>query len=265
MIKLIATDMDGTLLDDNKNLPKDFFKLLDILESLNILFIIASGRSYFALEDMFGERSKTMNFICDNGANVVINGKSIYKSTIKNSIVKEIISDCRKLGNISPVLCGVKDIYYDKSVEEQFRQEINNFYINYSAVDDVMSVNDDVFKVAICDLKNPLKYSYPVLSAKYGKDFCVQVSGEFWQDIMNKNVDKGSALKIIQQDFNISINETMAFGDFYNDIPLLDRAYYSYVMDNANDDMKLHGKYIAKKNSENGVLDAICSNLNINL
>jgi hypothetical protein len=57
----------------------------------------------------------------------------------------------------------------------------------------------------------------------------------------------------------------MAFGDFYNDIPLLERAYYSYVMANANEDMKSHGRYIADKNSENGVIKAICSNLNINL
>ena len=82
MIKLIASDMDGTLLDDNKNLPKDFFKLLDILNKMGIIFIIASGRSFLALKDMFGERCNSMSFICDNGANVMVNGKSIYSSVI---------------------------------------------------------------------------------------------------------------------------------------------------------------------------------------
>lgn len=265
MVKLIATDMDGTLLDENKNLPKDFYKLLDILEYLGIVFIIASGRSYLALKDMFGERSKTMNFICDNGAHIVINGKTIYMSTIEDTVVKDIIKDCRKLGNVSPVLCCLHNIYYDKSVKEQFKREINNFYINYSDIDDVLNVNDDVFKIAICDLKNPINYSYPILNQKYGKDFCVQVSGEFWQDIMNKGIDKGYALQIVQDKLNISIDETMAFGDFYNDIPLLERAYYSYVMENANEDMKIHGKYIAPKNSKNGVIKTICSLLEIKL
>jgi Cof subfamily protein (haloacid dehalogenase superfamily) len=265
MVKLIATDMDGTLLDDNKNLPEDFYTLLDTLEALGIVFVIASGRSYFALEDMFGERAKRMNFLCDNGANIIMHGESIYQSTIDNATVKEIIQDCRDLGNVSPVLCGVHDIYYESSVKEQFKREINNFYINYTDVEDIYTVEDDVFKVAICDLRNPLNYSYPVLNAKYGRDYCVQVSGEYWQDIMNKGVDKGSALAVIQGKYNISVGETMAFGDFYNDIPLLERAYYSYVMANANEDMKSHGRYIADKNSENGVIKAICSNLNINL
>ena len=265
MIKLIASDKDGTLLDDNKNLPKDFFKLLDILNKMGIIFIIASGRSFLALKDMFGERCNSMSFICDNGANVMVNGKSIYSSVIDDTIVKNIIHDCRTLGDVSPVLCCRNDIYYNKSVKEQFKREINNFYVNYSDVDDVLNVTDDVFKIAICDLQNPIEHSYPIFKKKYGEDFCVQVSGEYWQDIMNKDVNKGLALKTVQDSLNISINDTLAFGDFYNDIPLLDRAFYSYVMENANEDMKTHGKYIAPKNSENGVIKTICSLLEIKL
>lgn len=262
-IKLIASDMDGTLLDDNKKLPKDFFKLLDILKSKNIEFIIASGRSYVALEYMFGEYSKNMSFICDNGAYIVINGEVISVDIIQPNTVKEIIKECYKLKNVSPVLCGMNDIYYNKSVKQQFKEEINNFYINFTDVDDVLNVNDKIFKIAICDLLNPLNNSYPVLSKKFGDTLSVVVSGERWQDIMNKGVDKGSALKIIQNKLGVSTDETMAFGDFYNDIPLLQNAYYSYVMSNANDDMKSYGRFIADKNSENGVVKAICSQLGV--
>jgi len=265
MVKLIATDMDGTLLDEHKRLPKDFFKLLDILKSMGIEFIIASGRSYLALEYIFGERAKTMSFICDNGAYIVVNGEVISVSIIEKATVQSIIKECRKLSDTSPVLCGMNDIYYDKSVKEQFRKEINNFYIYFSDVDDILNVDDDIFKIAICDLKNPLNNSYPVLNEKFGDVLSVQVSGTYWQDIMNKGVDKGYALKIIQDRLKLSIAETMAFGDFYNDIPLLNRAYYSYVMENANDDMKKFGNFIAQKNSQNGVVKAICSQLGIQL
>jgi hypothetical protein len=157
----------------------------------------------------------------------------------------------------------MKSIYYNKSVQEQFREEIGNFYVDFTCVDDVLNVDDGIFKVAICDLKNPLKNSYPTLSQKFGEELSVVVSGERWEDIMNKGIDKGSALKTIQEELGISIEETMAFGDFYNDIPLLDRAYYSYVMANANEDMKPHGRYLADKNSEDGVIKAICSQLGV--
>ena len=262
-IKLIATDMDGTLLDENKQLPKDFFKLLHTLKSKGIELIIASGRSYAALEYIFGEHTKNMNFICDNGAYIVIKGKTISVSIIEPQTVKDIIKECYSLKCVSPVLCGMNDIYYNKSVHQQFKSEINNFYINFTNVDDVLTIEDKIFKVAICDMLNPLNNSYPILNKKFGSSLSVTVSGERWQDIMNKGIDKGSALKTIQEKMNVSIKETMAFGDFYNDIPLLDRAYYSYVMANANEDMKKYGRFMADKNSNSGVIKAICSQLGV--
>ena len=69
--------------------------------------------------------------------------------------------------------------------------------------------------------------------------------------------NKGYALEQIQKDENISFEETMVFGDFYNDIEMLQKAYYSFVMENANEDMKQYGNFIAKRNRENGVIQAI--------
>jgi len=83
------------------------------------------------------------------------------------------------------------------------------------------------------------------------------VSGKHWVDINNKGVNKGIALEEIQKSLNISYEETMAFGDFYNDISMLEKAYYSFVMENANEDMKQYGNFIAESNVNNGVLKAI--------
>ena len=85
----------------------------------------------------------------------------------------------------------------------------------------------------------------------------VVVAGEIWLDIMNKNVNKGAALEKIQNDENISYEETMVFGDFYNDIEMLGKAKFSFVMENANEDMKQYGNYIAKSNRNYGVIKAI--------
>ena len=74
---------------------------------------------------------------------------------------------------------------------------------------------------------------------------------------MNKKVNKGAALEKIQKDENISYEETMVFGDFYNDIEMLGKAKFSFVMENANEDMKQYGNYIAKSNRDYGVIKAI--------
>ena len=76
MIKLIASDLDGTLLDDKKRLPKDFFEVLDELNERGIHFAVSSGRTFGAVGHLFpeGYREK-MDFICDNGSCLLLGGK----------------------------------------------------------------------------------------------------------------------------------------------------------------------------------------------
>ena len=78
---------------------------------------------------------------------------------------------------------------------------------------------------------------------------------------MNQGINKGSALADIKRRFGSTTDQTMAFGDFYNDIDLLNEAKYSYVMANANDDMKQYGNFTAESNSEYGVTKAISAYL----
>ncbi len=257
MVKLIATDMDGTLLDDKKNLPYNFKEMLEETEKLGIKFVIASGRSYSALTYLFGDMCKKIDFICDNGAYVVLDGKPHEPSIIPSEAVKEIIRTCEEVGNTSPVLCGEKGIYYHKSAKKQFEEEVNNFYVQFQTVDNLYDIDDNIFKIAICDLLNPLNNCYAVLNKRFGENFSIQVSGALWVDIMNKGVDKGTAISKIKKKLNITSSEVMAFGDYYNDISMLKEAEYSYTMANACEDMHKYSNYKALSNNENGVVKAI--------
>lgn len=107
MIKLIATDMDGTLLDDNKQLPKNFDNIVKRLFNKNIRFVISSGRSYCTLKKQFSEYLDDMTFICDNGAYVVDKGKLLSVSVLPKDTVKEAVRFCDKLG-LTVLLCGKK-------------------------------------------------------------------------------------------------------------------------------------------------------------
>ena len=256
MIKLIATDMDGTLLDKNGELPKEFPEVLDKLVKKNIKFVVASGRSYVKLKESFKGMEGKIDYICDNGAFVVENNEISSIEIIDREKVKEIIRVCSDIKDVQILLCGRKGAY-QLDCSDNFNKEINKYYNKKYIVDDLYNVDDDIFKITVCDLGNSSKNSYKILEPKFGGDLSVVVSGAIWLDIMNKNINKGNALEKIQNDFNISKDETMVFGDFYNDVEMLKRAHYSFVMENANEDMKQYGNFIAKSNVENGVIEAI--------
>ena len=256
MIKLIATDMDGTLLDEHGKLPKDFFDVLDKLNNKNIKFVVASGRPYPTLYENFKPYSDNIYYICDNGAYVVEDKGKFSINIIDKNIVNKIIKTCENIDNIELILCGTKGAYH-RPCSDKFVKEINKYYIKKHIVEDLYSIDDDIFKVTLCDLSGASNNSNETLYPLFGNDLMVVVAGEIWLDIMNKNVNKGAALEKIQIDENISYEETMVFGDYYNDVEMLKKAKYSFVMENANEDMKQYGNYIAKSNKEYGVIQAI--------
>lgn len=256
MIKLIATDMDGTLLNAKGQLPKEFLNILNKLIEKNIKFVVASGRSYVNLKEIFKEMKDKLYYICDNGAFVVEDNEVSSVEIIDKEEVNNIIKACSDIEGIQIVLCGKKGAYQTECSDE-LNKEIDKYYNKKYIVEDLYNIDDDIFKIAICDLGNSAKNSYKVLEPRFGQDLSVVVSGAVWLDIMNQNINKGNALEKIQNDFNISRDETMVFGDFYNDVEMLKKAHYSFVMENANEDMKQYGNFIAKSNEDNGVMEAI--------
>lgn len=256
MIKLIATDMDGTLLDSEKRIPDGLHDVLKRLKERNVKFVAASGRSYVTLYENFRPNSDDMDFICDNGAFVVVDGGVVSMSVIERSRLHAIISTCMEIPDICLVLCGVKGTYH-LHYNDEFDAHVSTYYINRKQVANLLDIDDDIFKIAVCDMRGPQNNCYPVLNEIYGGKFSLQISGPLWMDIMNMGINKGDALKRLQEKLGISKAETMAFGDYYNDIELLKNAEYSFVMENANDDMFRYGKYRARSNDENGVIKAI--------
>ena len=79
---------------------------------------------------------------------------------------------------------------------------------------------------------------------KWSDKASVLVSGELYLDLMDTNVNKGRGIEQIQKYFSLKPEECMAFGDNYNDIAMLDKVYYSYVMEKAVEDVKKHGRFV---------------------
>jgi len=255
MIRLIASDMDGSLLDDKKRIPPEFFDILPRLKQKGIVFVVASGRSYITLQENFHPASGEISYICDNGAYVVQSGTAAI-DTIPHSYLSPLIRECEKLNHVHLILCGMHASYM-KEYTPEFNDEIGSYYVNRKFVDDLSAVNDDIFKISVFDADNPQKNSYPYLKERFGDLFSLQISGKVWMDIVSKGINKGVALEKIQRAMGVTPEETMAFGDFYNDIELLGRAHYSFVMANSNEDMRRYGNFVAASNNDKGVIQAI--------
>ncbi|WP_195937928.1 HAD family hydrolase [Romboutsia sp. 1001713B170131_170501_G6] len=259
MIKLIATDMDGTLLNNNNEIHHDFIDVFEKLQEKDIIFAAASGRQYFNLLKRFENVKDKMMFIAENGTFVVYKGEEIFINSLDRNIAKELVNIGRNIENSNVILCG-KNSAYIESTDEEFIKEVEKYYEKYEVVKDVNEIEDDILKVTICDFNGAQENSNKYYD-DYREDLQVSISGKIWLDITNKGANKGVAIKVLQEKMGIDFNETMVFGDYLNDLEMMEVAYHSYAMENAHDDLKKVSRFIAKSNDENGVLEAIKLNI----
>ncbi|PSU93200.1 HAD family hydrolase [Photobacterium kishitanii] len=255
-IKFIATDMDGTLLNDDKNLPTDFYDVFDALHTKDVLFSAASGRQYQSLVNTFEPIKDKMVFIAENGTLVMYQGKELYSSTIPTSEIHAIITRVKAIDNTFIVLCG-KNSAYTETTDTQALEEINKYYHNLEIVSDLFAVDDEFIKIAVLNFNGTEQHIYPIISPLYSQTHQVVVSAKIWLDVMHKTASKGAAIKELQRIFNFTFEESMSFGDFLNDVEMLKETYFSYAMDNAHPEIKQLARFHAPSNNDQGVMTII--------
>ena len=216
MIKLIATDMDGTFLRSDHTIPPEFTEILSTLTQNNIIFAVASGRPYLTLRKNFEAYNDDILFISDNGAHVVYKGKDIAVHTLDQQLVNTLIEKTRTVKNCYAVVCTTDGAFVE-SDNRLFLDEVEKYYVKYTIVDDLTKINERIIKYTICDLDGAEHNSYPVF-VPFKSQLQVCVAGFVWVDMMPLNVNKGLAIKDIQAFLNIDFKECMAFGDYLNDL-----------------------------------------------
>ena len=255
-IKFIAADMDGTLLDEHGQLDTCFFDIYPQLEERQIMFAAASGRQYQTLANMFEPVKNTMMFIAENGTLVMHQGKEIYSCTLEKQYIRQIIDTARSIDGAHIVLAGKKTAYIETQCPEAL-EEFSKYYHSCEYVEDLLSVDDDFIKVAICHFGGSEKNLYPIMNEHFGQNHQVVVSGKIWLDLMNTKASKGEAIQYLQKKLGFTYEQSMSFGDYLNDVEMLQSTYYSYAMENAHHEVKRHARFSAPSNQESGVLKVI--------
>ncbi len=259
-IKFIAADMDGTLLDGQGRLDPEFFTLYEQLEQNDIIFAAASGRQYYSLMKTFEPLEDRMMFIAENGTLVMHQGKELYSCSMDTRSVFDIVKHVRQIDGAYIVLSGKTSAYIETKTQCAI-DEISKYYHRCEQVDDLLAVEDEFIKVAICHFDGSQEHLYPSINALFSASNKVVVSAKIWLDVMNAKASKGDAISYLQQHLKFSHQQTMSFGDYFNDVEMLQASYHSYAMENAHEGVKIHARFTAPSNTDSGVIKVIKQHL----
>lgn len=256
-VKLVVTDMDGTLLDGEGKVPDDFWPIVDAMHDRGIVFAPASGRQHATLAKIFSPRPTIQTFVADNGTHVVRDGQSVSFSPIDRGTAKRAINLVRSAHHrdIGLVAGGTKRAYVERQ-DARFVDEAAIFNIDLDVVDDLTDVDDEFLKMATYDFDGVEGSVDEIFPGDWDGHQLV-LSGTHWIDIMSSKANKGTAVADLQKHLGITPEQTVVFGDFLNDLEMMGQAELSFAMDNAHDEIRANARYIAPANTDHGVVTVL--------
>jgi len=250
-VKLVVTDMDGTLLNPNHEVSPLFFDLFKKLKKHNVVFVVATGRPLYGVLKKLKTIVDDIIIVAENGGLVFNKNKILLSTPIENTNLKLVNDLIKTIPNINTVYC-TKDKAYTNSKSNKLLSLLNEYYSNYEIINNSNEITDPIYKIAFYHEISSEVYLYPHLK-QLEDNFKVKLSTTHWVDISENDANKGFAIEMIQKLYNITKEETMAFGDYNNDIEMLKTAYFSYAMENAHPSVKETAQFTTKSNANHGV------------
>lgn len=270
MIKLFAFDIDGTLLDNNSNLPYSSIDAIKKLEDAGIKVVLASGRVFSSVKHIQKLIGITGPIVSTNGSLISFDGEQIYKSYyIDSELLDKLYEFCIEY-NLDFHFYDEENYYSNRLNLDRIKhlKIENDFGMNYQV--DLIIKSDPVsylksqgkkavkFQVSGIDEKaKPREYFIDLLVDKFGHDLYITASGDHLIEIGNKNATKWTSIEKISEKLGIYNSEIAAIGDAYNDIPMVNGAEIGFAMRNAKDELKDIADVIVSDNENSGVLEAV--------
>lgn len=254
MVRLIVSDLDGTIVpegtfDINDAYDKMFSKLID----KGVMVILASGRHYNNMKKLLPLIKDKAYFASDNGATLVYKGEVLLKHHIDRSLVDKLVDYLHDEAHCEVALSN--DIgYYTEERDEYIN---NNVFANVKEVGyivkSIKDYLDNVTKLTVMTKGSMDKVTAP-LREQYKDELSIVQSGSIWFDITKKGINKGEAVKFVQQKLGIKKEETIGFGNSENDISLLNECGIAYAVEDSNSIVKSHATHIVPDVFNDGVL-----------
>lgn len=259
MIKLIITDLDGTFLNSQHTFDKAYFEsVFKEMKRKNIAFAACTGKQCERVEELFGpEFLKDIWILGDSATRIKRNGQYIYESLLPNETGLQIINKLEEIASDHTIIaCTPTAAFIHTDTPAEIKQVVRGSYAVVKELDSLNTISEDFVKITVFDSFKRCFENVKQLQEFEDRAFIV-ASEAAWIDITNLNVHKGTTVNELQQLLGVTKNETMAFGDGYNDMELFDQATYSFAVQNAFEEVKEKAAFVTKSNDDNGVLRTI--------
>ncbi len=246
MIRLIVSDVDGTLLaEGQKELQREFVDRANAIQDAGILFAAASGRQYPNLKRLFRDLKQDILYICENGALAVYQNKVLFKQPILREMGMELMADIWEQSGCEVLLSG-KTTSYIFPKRMRFYQYMEEVVGNHCTLIEHPNQVEEAFLKISAYCEDGIEPYADALTAKWESRLRTAVSGSRWLDFNSRTAGKGAALRRIRQQFDISYEDTMVFGDNFNDLDMFEQGYFSYAMLHADSDIRAQARYVTQ-------------------
>ena len=243
MIRLIATDLDGTLLTPQHQLPPGIFDMIRAFRGKGVRFAAASGRQYGNLKRLFAREAGGMDFICENGAYVVTQGNG-HASWFPPEMAKEIARDILDAG-MELLISAPETSYVLSSASREYTDAMVYLLRNtVTVIEDDSSVVGECIKISGYHPNGVAESALP-LQQKWGEKLHCDIAGRDWLDFTM--VNKGDGIRALSEALDIPLTDIAAFGDQFNDDGMLQLVGHPYIMASAPEPLLKKGYAVCER------------------
>ncbi|MGL5870302.1 Cof-type HAD-IIB family hydrolase [Clostridium chrysemydis] len=281
-MRLIATDLDGTLLNSKSEISRENKLALLKAQEKGVKIVLATGRMFNDAKNIFKDIDLDIPYIISSNGSMIHNysGEEIHSFPIDKDVLKKVLPFLQR-NNYYYALFGatklfepkdsnqriIADFYKSKikkDIPEKELDDLLNFFNKeqkseihkFDSLDEFFKLNEDVF--------NLVSVSFDIDKLNEGKRAFRDIPGisifssntnNF--EIINENCSKGNALEIVAESLGVSLKEIMTIGDNFNDVSMLKKSKISVAMGNAHSDIKEIASFVTLDNNNHGVAHAI--------
>lgn len=261
MYKLIAVDMDGTLLNEQKEISKRCLESISRIKEKGKKIVLATGRPlrgilrYIEILDLFDENNYVVTY---NGALVqsTKGGKILYDKPLSLDAYKELYDLSKQLDVNIHALTDNSVLTPKNNPYTQIESSINQIPIIEGSLDEIDN-STNIIKVMFIDEPKKLDTIIPLLPQWVKEKYSILRSASIFLEFLDKSVNKGVGVSLVAEQLGIKPQEVICVGDAGNDIAMIKYAGLGVAMGNATEDVKAESDYITLTNNEGGVAHVI--------
>lgn len=263
-VKLIAIDMDGTLLNSQKEIPEENIKAIQDAAAAGIEIVLCTGRPRSGIVPHFEKLglSEEEYIIMNNGCSTyeTTNWTLIQSESLSRSEMEELLQVCEDFPGVVLTFTGEKTYYVvGNEVPELVTYDAGTVFTEAKArsLEEIFEEGQVIFQAMYMADSEPLDALQNAMEDSLSQHYSTVRSQDYIFEIMPQGATKASGLKYLAEKLGINPEQIMALGDAANDLEMLQFVGQSVAMGNASDDIKELCKYVTLTNDEAGVAHAI--------